>query len=140
DSIDVAHRSVEPLPSGASYPSGHTEWPRADFLPVSRIRCPLTYSRRSIPPRGVAHRSLGPISSLFAPCDPGAAPGISVTESLIRDTSVPPGSVDELERLLAAQQYVADRGLVISVYLALMLKRPLFLEGEAGVGKTEIAK
>src|SRR5581483_11178001 len=39
-----------------------------------------------------------------------------------------------------AQQYVADRGLVISVYLALTLQRPLFLEGEAGVGKTEIAK
>jgi len=51
-----------------------------------------------------------------------------------------PASVDELDRLLAAQQYVADRGLVISVYLALTLKRPLFLEGEAGVGKTEIAK
>jgi MoxR-like ATPase len=51
-----------------------------------------------------------------------------------------PASVDELERLLAAEQYVADRGLVISVYLALTLKRPLFLEGEAGVGKTEIAK
>jgi MoxR-like ATPase len=54
--------------------------------------------------------------------------------------SRPPASVDELERLLAAQQYVADRGLVISVYLALTLKRPLFLEGEAGVGKTEVAK
>jgi MoxR-like ATPase len=51
-----------------------------------------------------------------------------------------PSSVDELERLLAAEQYVADRGLVISVYLALTLQRPLFLEGEAGVGKTEIAK
>jgi len=51
-----------------------------------------------------------------------------------------PASVDELERLLAAQQYVADRGLVISVHLALTLQRPLFLEGEAGVGKTEIAK
>ena len=36
--------------------------------------------------------------------------------------------------------YVADRGLAMSVYLALKLKRPLFLEGEAGVGKTEVAK
>jgi MoxR-like ATPase len=51
-----------------------------------------------------------------------------------------PGSVDELERLLAGQRYVADRSLVMSVYLALKLGRPLFLEGEAGVGKTEIAK
>jgi MoxR-like ATPase len=51
-----------------------------------------------------------------------------------------PASVDELERLLAGQCYVADRSLVMSVYLALKLGRPLFLEGEAGVGKTEIAK
>ncbi len=51
-----------------------------------------------------------------------------------------PASVDELERLLAGQRYVADRSLVMAVYLALKLKRPLFLEGEAGVGKTEIAK
>ncbi len=51
-----------------------------------------------------------------------------------------PASVDQLERLLAGQQYVADRSLVMSVYLALKLGRPLFLEGEAGVGKTEIAK
>jgi MoxR-like ATPase len=51
-----------------------------------------------------------------------------------------PTSVDDLERLLGEQRYVADRGLVMSVYLALKLGRPLFLEGEAGVGKTEIAK
>jgi MoxR-like ATPase len=51
-----------------------------------------------------------------------------------------PASVDELERLLAAQLYVADRALVLSIYLALKLRRPLFLEGEAGVGKTEVAK
>ena len=51
-----------------------------------------------------------------------------------------PGSVDELERLLADQSYVAGRGLALSVYLALKLQRPLFLEGEAGVGKTELAK
>jgi MoxR-like ATPase len=51
-----------------------------------------------------------------------------------------PASVDELERLLASQRYVADRSLVMSVFLALKLGRPLFLEGEAGVGKTEIAK
>jgi MoxR-like ATPase len=49
-------------------------------------------------------------------------------------------SVEELERLLAEQQYVADRALALSIYLALKLQRPLFLEGEAGVGKTEIAK
>jgi MoxR-like ATPase len=51
-----------------------------------------------------------------------------------------PRSVDELQEALAAQQYIADRGLAVSIYLALRLRRPLFLEGEAGVGKTEVAK
>jgi MoxR-like ATPase len=41
---------------------------------------------------------------------------------------------------MAAQQYVAGRELAVSIYLALRLKRPLFLEGEPGVGKTEVAK
>ena len=52
----------------------------------------------------------------------------------------PPESIDQLEALLARQRYVADRSLTISAFLALQLRRPLFLEGEAGVGKTEIAK
>jgi len=51
-----------------------------------------------------------------------------------------PASIDELQALLARELYVADRGLATSVYLALRLRRPLLLEGEAGVGKTEIAK
>jgi MoxR-like ATPase len=51
-----------------------------------------------------------------------------------------PKSVDETLALLAAGRYVADRSLATALYLALSLKRPLFLEGEAGVGKTEIAK
>ena len=42
--------------------------------------------------------------------------------------------------MLAAHRYIADRALAISLFLALRLKRPLFLEGEAGVGKTEVAK
>jgi MoxR-like ATPase len=49
------------------------------------------------------------------------------------------GSISDLQARLAAQHYVADRGLAISVFLALRLKRPLFLEGEAGVGKTSLA-
>jgi MoxR-like ATPase len=49
-------------------------------------------------------------------------------------------SIDELQKALQNQLYMADRGLVTSVFLALKLKRPLFLEGEPGVGKTEIAK
>ena len=51
-----------------------------------------------------------------------------------------PDSIDELLQLLTEQLYVADDGLATSIYLALKLKRPLLLEGEAGVGKTEVAK
>ena len=49
-------------------------------------------------------------------------------------------SVDELQRTLAARQYIAGRDLAVSIFLSLRLKRPLFLEGEPGVGKTEVAK
>jgi MoxR-like ATPase len=51
-----------------------------------------------------------------------------------------PASVDATLDLLGSQNYVADRSLATAVHLALHLRRPLFLEGEAGVGKTEIAK
>jgi MoxR-like ATPase len=53
---------------------------------------------------------------------------------LIADT------IDELQTALRAQNYIADRGLTTAIFLALKLGRPLFLEGEAGVGKTEVAK
>jgi MoxR-like ATPase len=49
------------------------------------------------------------------------------------------GSIADLEERLAAHHYVADHGLAISVFLALALRKPLFLEGEAGVGKTSLA-
>ena len=51
-----------------------------------------------------------------------------------------PGSIDEVQAMLAEEGYVCDRALGTVVFLALRLGRPLFLEGEAGVGKTEIAK
>src|SRR4051812_11371352 len=51
-----------------------------------------------------------------------------------------PKTIDDTQQLLAAGDYVADRSLATSLFLALAMKRPLFLEGEAGVGKTEIAK
>jgi len=51
-----------------------------------------------------------------------------------------PGSIDETAQMLASADYVADRALATVLFLALRMKRPLFLEGEAGVGKTEIAK
>ncbi|MBV7378377.1 AAA family ATPase [Maritimibacter dapengensis] len=51
-----------------------------------------------------------------------------------------PESIDGVERMLADQNYVVGRALATVTYLALTLGRPLFLEGEAGVGKTELAK
>ena len=51
-----------------------------------------------------------------------------------------PASIDAASDLLRAHGYVPERALATSVFLALKLARPLFLEGEAGVGKTEIAK
>ncbi len=49
-------------------------------------------------------------------------------------------TIDDLEVSLRDQLYLADRGLATSIFLSLKLERPLFLEGEAGVGKTEVAK
>jgi len=49
-------------------------------------------------------------------------------------------TVDDLERGLRQQRYIAERGLATTLYLALRLQKPLLLEGEAGVGKTEVAK
>jgi MoxR-like ATPase len=51
-----------------------------------------------------------------------------------------PASIDATQALLASGDYVAERSLATSLYLSLAMRRPLFLEGEAGVGKTEIAK
>ncbi|MFO7168966.1 MAG: MoxR family ATPase [Chloroflexota bacterium] len=49
-------------------------------------------------------------------------------------------SIDELQQALAENDYIADRPLATAIFLALKLQKPLLLEGEAGVGKTEIAK
>jgi MoxR-like ATPase len=51
-----------------------------------------------------------------------------------------PASIDDTLALLRSGEYVAERSLATAVFLALRMRRPLFLEGEAGVGKTEIAK
>jgi MoxR-like ATPase len=49
------------------------------------------------------------------------------------------GSISDLQQRLEEQRYIADRGLAVSLFLAMRLRRPLFLEGEAGVGKTALA-
>ena len=51
-----------------------------------------------------------------------------------------PNGIEEVQRLLRDGKYVADRALATTLFLSLQMGRPLFLEGEAGVGKTEIAK
>src|SRR6187401_3331673 len=51
-----------------------------------------------------------------------------------------PKSVDAMQELLTSRGYLAERSLATVAYLSLRMGRPLFLEGEAGVGKTEIAK
>jgi MoxR-like ATPase len=54
-------------------------------------------------------------------------------------TAAAPATIDALQSRLLDCAYVADRGLAVSLFLALRLQRPLFLEGEAGVGKTALA-
>lgn len=51
-----------------------------------------------------------------------------------------PNSVDRWQEMLSDHQYIAERSLATAIYLAVKLTKPLFVEGEAGVGKTEIAK
>jgi MoxR-like ATPase len=76
-----------------------------------------------------------PIDAVDAPTEPPEADA-RYSPSMPRE----PETIDELQQALAELHYVADRALVTSVFLALRLGRPLLLEGEAGVGKTELAK
>ncbi len=64
---------------------------------------------------------------------------IPLTAATANDPSAP-ASIEDVQGLLRDQAYITDRGLAIAIFLALKLQRPLFLEGEAGVGKTEIAR
>jgi MoxR-like ATPase len=63
-----------------------------------------------------------------------------VTAAPLTPASIGADSIDAVEAMLSGQNYVASRALGTVVFLALRLGKPLFLEGEAGVGKTEIAK
>ena len=51
-----------------------------------------------------------------------------------------PTTIEAVQDLLKNQVYITDRSLAMPIFLAIKLQRPLFLEGEAGVGKTEIAR
>jgi MoxR-like ATPase len=55
-------------------------------------------------------------------------------------TAGPPATIEDVEARLRERKYIGDRGLATSIFLALKLEKPLFIEGEAGVGKTEAAK
>jgi len=66
--------------------------------------------------------------------------GTSVPPDFFAMTVALPTSVDAVVELLDRHDYVADRRLATSAFLALKMRRPMFLEGEAGVGKTELAK
>ena len=70
----------------------------------------------------------------------GAGMGQACLDGGHRPREVIPASIDDLQAKLGAEQYIADRRLATSLFVALKLQRPLLLEGEAGVGKTEVAK
>jgi MoxR-like ATPase len=95
--------------------------------------------------RGNGHR-LALTDSLAAPCSrmvrgtrQNRRPRPAILPPARQGVPIPPLSVDDLQQRLAAAHYVADRGLAISLFLAVRLQRPLLLEGEAGVGKTALA-
>jgi MoxR-like ATPase len=60
--------------------------------------------------------------------------------TLVVVNSAAPASIEDIERRLREQRYIGDRALATSIFLSLQLQKPLFIEGEAGVGKTEAAK
>ncbi len=62
------------------------------------------------------------------------------TTSGTTDEYQAPESIEDVQNLLRDQVYVTDRALAVPIFLAMKLQRPLFLEGEAGVGKTEVAR
>ncbi len=81
------------------------------------------------------------INSRGTPADPPLSLGrVFCCPGYNRVVPALPQSIDDTQSLLASADYVAERSLATAVFLSLKMRRPLFLEGEAGVGKTEIAK
>jgi MoxR-like ATPase len=76
----------------------------------------------------------------MTPADSANALATTRNMGLVEDQAMPFASVDAVSAALLERSYLADRGLATALYLALSLDKPLLLEGEAGVGKTEVAK
>src|SRR5262245_2587016 len=110
------------MPIGANSMRGRATLLPLPALPGGRKQRPAATTARH---EGAGGRP--PRSALY----PGRK-GLSVTAL--------PKSIDETLALLASADYLADRSLATVLFLALRMGRPIFLEGEAGVGKTEIAK
>src|SRR6478735_803020 len=115
-----------------------------------RARCP--HLRRAADPRGVRRPADRPVGRLHRARRKRVARPVRVARhraararrGLTARPRYAPGvgfqSIDELEDALRAADYLPDRGLSTALYLALALSKPVLLEGEAGVGKTEAAK
>jgi MoxR-like ATPase len=78
--------------------------------------------------------------SSFTPPASVCSGGGEFQRAVSYDVGVRVDSVDDVERALVVESYLPDRGLSTAVFLALAMRRPLLLEGEAGVGKTEVGK
>jgi MoxR-like ATPase len=83
---------------------------------------------------------LGEVFQRLQATDPGSTPRLAARIIGMNPTPALPASIDETAARLLALDYVPERALATTVFLALKLQRPLFLEGEPGTGKTEIAK
>jgi MoxR-like ATPase len=84
--------------------------------------------------------TVAPAATTGSAAPPGSVAGSGASSPPGSVASSPPGSVDELIGLLATHRYLADPSLATVLYLGLRLGKPVLLEGEAGVGKTEVAK
>ncbi len=78
--------------------------------------------------------------STWRECSPRGPYNKRAEGPVLFDWMTAPASIDDVERRLRERRYIGDRGLATSIFLALKLEKPLFIEGEAGVGKTEAAK
>ena len=97
-------------------------------------RHPHTFCRERALAEANPSPAVAPATAAVRP----AMPRSTASDSTL--AMMPIDSVDDVRAGLAEHDYLADEGLATSIFLALRLHRPLLLEGEAGVGKTEVAK